>query len=422
MGEEKAALSERDGNEKKRKETTTVSIDLENSAQSNPSEKEHGEVSASQASMSLNDSPDAAALQSGYRRFLPSVLLQTTRMPRQWLLDRCSGRDKYDPLHRPPCPLCYVPVFVKWWPDILEQNLCCESCGRCGCIRGDTDTTRKRRVIMWIALVSNISGLLLMFLSAQAMADKSFDLLWRSSFTRISLTVTRGPVDFNEVAFYKVGLRAIAFRSYQFDRQGVVPFSEFCDLNQTEHPILSAWIGSTVQDECDRCEKISRRIVPSLFLSMLSYIPNFLTDVLRMWSNYDVNCQKTLATTFSWVSLATALYTWINYRAKCWSSFKTDPFALNEDLEPVNIDSSDVYVVGAFDWEAGFAQVCLAGATLLKVVDIVCNFVLQTPTITRDFVEQAEYERRYGTEVEPMQSNEEDQPFLVQDDDERSSG
>jgi hypothetical protein len=115
-----------------------------------------------------------------------------------------------------------------------------------------------------------------------------------------------------------------------------------------------------------------------------------------MWVNYDVNCQKTLATTFSWVSFATAIHTWVNYRERCWASFNTDPIALDEDLQPVDLDTPDVHIVVEFNWEAGLAQVCLAAATLLKLIDIVCNFVLQTPTITRDFVEQAAYERRYG--------------------------
>lgn len=60
------------------------------------------------------------------------------------------------------------------------------------------------------------------------------------------------------------------------------------------------------------------------------------------------------------------------------------------------MDSDDVFLVVYFTWSAGLGQICLALATFLKIVDIVCNIVLPTPTITRDHREQEEYELRYG--------------------------
>jgi len=331
----------------------------------------------------------------------PSVLVTTHRMPRQWLRDRVYGKSRIDPDEKPPFRLCTVPPPVIWCPDILEQNLCCERCGRMGCI-GEQHRFA-RRALMWTALVSNIVGLTFMFLSALAISD-DFDILWNFSFTRVFLNVIKSPVGFNEPAMYKVGLRAIAWQSYRFDRSGIMRFRDLCDAvdgSLADLDVVGAFLYAQEREasfDCDACEKTSRRIIPSLFLSMLSYIPNFTTDVLRMWTNYDVNCQKFLATTFSWVSLSTAIYTWVNYRNKCFDSLNTDPFAFDENYEPVDdIDSPDAYVVVEFDWEAGFAQICLAAAALLKIVDIACNFLIQTPTITRDFVEQEEYERSFGT-------------------------
>ena len=168
--------------------------------------------------------------------------------------------------------------------------------------------------------------------------------------------------------------------------------------NEGDSTLLLMATGPEPKFDCNNCEQISRRIVPSLFLSMLSYIPNFTTDILRMYSNYDVNCQKFLASTFSWISLATAIYTWVNYRKGCFDSLSTEPFAVNENFDRVDIDSDEAYLVINFAWKAGLGQICLAIATFLKVIDIVFNIILPTPTITRDYLEQVEYEWKYGPE------------------------
>jgi hypothetical protein len=66
----------------------------------------------------------------------------------------------------------------------------------------------------------------------------------------------------------------------------------------------------------------------------------------------------------------------------------------------VDMNSEDVYMVVRFEWKAGLGQICLLLATLLKVVDIVINIVLPTPTITRNHQEQVDYEWKYGQVVE----------------------
>jgi hypothetical protein len=78
----------------------------------------------------------------------------------------------------------------------------------------------------------------------------------------------------------------------------------------------------------------------------------------------------------------------------------------------VDFNSGDVYLVVRFDWKAGIGQICLLVATLLKVVDILINVALPTPTITRNHQEQVDYEWEYGqvvnmeNDVEP--NNDED--------------
>jgi hypothetical protein len=239
----------------------------------------------------------------------------TGRMPRQWLFDRCDGTSKYNPESRPPCQACYVPFVIKWCPDILEQNCICESVGRRGCI--DPEHTRKRKRLFLSAFIINVIGLLLLIVASFSMADDHFDLVWRAEFTNVWLVIEKEGPDTIGGRFisWGVGLRAVAYENLLNDTEALYTFAELCEMQRKytgDRMLLEDDATMTMlvdanenKFECNNCEDISRKIVPSLFLSMLSYIPNFTTDILRMYSNYDVNCQKFLASTFSWISLAT---------------------------------------------------------------------------------------------------------------------
>lgn len=63
--------------------------------------------------------------------------------PRRFLQDRCDGKSDYRDHWRPPCPMFYVPVPVKWFPDLLEQNPIMEYVGKLGCVRPYDHTLRK---------------------------------------------------------------------------------------------------------------------------------------------------------------------------------------------------------------------------------------------------------------------------------------
>jgi len=98
-----------------------------------------------------------------------------------------------------------------------------------------------------------------------------------------------------------------------------------------------------------------------------------------------------------------AIYTWVNYRKGCFDTLNTEPFAVNEDLEKIdNFESNpeEIYMIVRFTWNAGVGQICLAVASLLKVVDILFNCIVPTPTIARNHAEQVEYEWKYGKRID----------------------
>jgi hypothetical protein len=274
-----------------------------------------------------------------------------------------------------------------------------------------------------------VIGLLCLFVSTFAITEEHYNFLWRTEFTKVWLQLIEGPSTHTDIPVYwAVGLRAVAYDNELKNVNGIATFGEICEIVQNSQiyqdeqqqqsksaaDATITMMASEPKFECNSCQAISRKIIPSLFLSMLSYIPNFTTDILRMYSNYDVNCQKFLASTFSWISLATAIYTWVNYRKGCFESLHTDPFALNKDFERVEFDSPDVHLIVSYRWQAGLGQICLAVATFLKIIDIIFNIILPTPTITRDHLEQVEYEWRYR----PTDLDDDDDECLELEDDE----
>lgn len=288
---------------------------------------------------------------------------ETGRKPRLWLRDRCHGRSYYDPvdnnnnntktttstgiISRPPSRLCWPPVPIQWCPDLLEQNCLCETVGAWGCVSLQQQKSNKRRRtrLFQVAFAINVIGLCLLVVTTMAISKEYYNLIWNISFANIRLEIIQGPQDYETAAYYNLGLRAAAIESKLIQQQSqqqqqqssaaassddgengqvIHTFDEFCDLlvdahqqqreettkttSTTATAATNLFVISSYQDEsydCNGCNDISHKIVPSLFLSMLSYIPNFSTDILRMWTTYDVNCQKFMGSVFSWISLAT---------------------------------------------------------------------------------------------------------------------
>lgn len=71
------------------------------------------------------------------------------------------------------------------------------------------------------------------------------------------------------------------------------------------------------------------------------------------------------------------------------------------------MESDDVYLVMNYKWRAGVGQICLGVATFLKILDIIFNIMVRAPTITRDYLEQVEYEWKYGPESQLREDNDE---------------
>jgi len=65
-------------------------------------------------------------------------------------------------------------------------------------------------------------------------------------------------------------------------------------------------------------------------------------------------------------------------------------------MSPKEVDTAEkrlkILVNMEYDWKAGNGLILVVTATALKIIDIVCNLLVPTPTITRNKDEQIEYE------------------------------
>jgi len=316
------------------------------------------------------------------------------RRPRQYIADRVHGTSKYHEDIRPPLFICFVPHPVNYFRYLLEQNVLCECTGRIGCWGHDNPRLRQR--IFSIGLFANIIAFALTFFSCFSIST-NFNILQAASFSQGTATA---PESEFPLTYFDIGLRAVALDSHPTVGTAVFSFREFCSLAESG---LDRYMDPRM---CDDCYHSSITFVSSCIISLLLVLPSITTDFLRMYPNYDVNCQKFYGFVVSSISMLVSLFTiWI-YQRNCFSSFHDGrvPF-LTANSTPVSFEiaaaannEEDIFYAD-FEWKAGNGVMCLVAATLLKIVDIICNLIVPTPTITRDHREQEDYEIQYGVAV-----------------------
>jgi hypothetical protein len=310
------------------------------------------------------------------------------KKPRQYIIDRTNGMSKIDPDRKPPLFCCYAPPPVAKLPGCLEQNIVCESWGRIGCV--PTDSIKMRKYLFAFGVFANIISFALTIFGFMA-SSQDFERLQKTSFSSGTVMVYNISSDelFATVKM-DIGLRAVAFDNPLTVGEQVYNFDQFC--NQTE--LASRYLD---EEQCDSCGDVSSGLIMTLALSLVAILPSITTDVLRMYPNYDLNCQKFWGSTVSTFSLLMSLSTFLRYQNQCFDSFYDGMIYFDANLTALDDDTGAVFLAN-FDWKAGNGLICLFVATFIKVVDILANVLVPTPTITRNRKEQEEYEALSGEE------------------------
>uniref|UniRef100_A0A7R9WTB8 Uncharacterized protein n=1 Tax=Craspedostauros australis TaxID=1486917 RepID=A0A7R9WTB8_9STRA len=267
-------------------------------------------------------------------------------------------------------------------PGLMEENRFCRCWGTIGFM------TKKslRYNVLLVGLIANFIGMVLTIYACFAISE-DFDSLQRTSFS--SGDITGGP-DSSASLKVDIGLKAIAFDESRSGIKTVVGFDELCDFSFNDEFDVREF---TMTDACDECNDVSSGLVATVIMSAVTFIPSLATDILRMYENYDVNCQKGFATILAIISIVSSLSTLLSYKNACFDGFFDGEIIFSvSGGSVVQNDGQGTFVVD-FDWSAGNGMIALAIGTALKVIDVVCNFLVATPTITRDVYEKAEYEK-----------------------------
>jgi hypothetical protein len=305
---------------------------------------------------------------------------------RQYLIDRTNGNSKLGQ-SKPPCCACFVPKPVVWFADYIEQNRVFETLGKFGLF--DASNLQARRICIGLGLVGNILCLGLSIYVCFAVSTE-FDIIRKTAFTNGLVSYSIGDIATRQTL--RAGMRAIAIEASISQHSlnpeviaEVVEFDEFC--NRTR-PIMNP-------ADCGNCYAASGSMIATLFVSLIMCIPSITTSVLRLYPHYDCNCQKVFGSFAAIISVGFAIYTFVIYQFRCFRSFGFGTICIHEDGEIIDAPNGscppDFVTVQRLFW-AGPGWISLSVASGLKILDMLFNFAIPTPTICRDPEEQREYE------------------------------
>jgi hypothetical protein len=252
-------------------------------------------------------------------------------------------------------------------------------------MRSIDDKEKFRYWVLHVGFLANFIGFVLTLYACLAISE-DYGTLRNVAFSSGVLNEVDNKID---TITLDIGLKAVALNNPATVGEVMLSFDQLCDLS-LESDRLGRYLDTS---NCDGCEKVSKSMVSTVIVSVITFVPSLTTDILRMYSNYDVNCQKVFATVFAAISLLLSLNTLLQYNRACFSIFYEGLVTYNSTGSVVDPDSSSVAYTLLFDWGIGKGLACLYAGTVLKGVDIVCNIMVATPTITRDAKEQAEYEK-----------------------------
>jgi hypothetical protein len=278
--------------------------------------------------------------------------------------------------------------YLRRCPGILEQNAFCIFWGSIGAI---SPTNEKARYwLLNVGFLANVLGFLLTMYSCLAIT-LSYDVLKIASFSSAEI-YSQDVQDADGSVSIDLGLRGAALSLPNYDAPVVIPFTDFCDLPGEELGRYLNQGNSDGEDICGVCESVSRAMVWSLMFSVVTFLPSFSTNILRLYSNYDVNCQKGFSTLFASVTVLLSLITLLKYNNTCFAAFYSGTVPFDENLNPLDDDNTPPFFSVDFDWSIGPGLLCLYFGTMLKAIDIFVNLLVPSPSIARDKREQMEYE------------------------------
>jgi hypothetical protein len=357
----------------------------------------------------------ASQQQQSSKRLSTSAAMKATAPPppRRWIYDRIDGTVLDNHIveetngtergyaKKPSSFLCYPPPIIKCCPALLETNCVCVVVGRCGCCGGNDVTDRsagkERTVTFSLGVVLNICGLALTIYAALALSTSNARIVQITNFafadlqpTVIDPTLMQALTAQQQSTVYptvtlELGLQALSIFDAKTNQLDLIEYNEFCDTPGMEQ--------FQPRENCNDCDDATLYVTIGMLVAIVAYVPTLVSDCSRLYSHYDVNCQKFSSGMWSLVSLAGYGLVYYYFDYFCLSSFRQGSVFYNADGTVVEDGDAGIVEVN-YGWKVGAGQICFRAGFVLKAVDLLCNCIVATPTITRDRHEQLEYERR----------------------------
>lgn len=238
---------------------------------------------------------------------------------------------------------------------------------------------------MHLGFIANVFACILVSFSCFAISQ-DYGLLAKSSFGSIVISEIDDKVQ-GEILL-DIGLRGIALDNpFTGVETTVVAFENFCEISDEG---LQRYIDPA---NCAQCEEQSLTFVLSAILAAVSFVPTFFTDILRMFSGYDVNCQKCFGTLFSLLTVGAALNVAVTWKLFCADGFFKNQIYLDRDGNRLSSpDDPDTFYTFDYQYEWGYGMICLILGAALKTFQVLAHFCIPTPSVTRDLKEQKTYE------------------------------
>ncbi|KAL7573974.1 hypothetical protein ACA910_001977 [Epithemia clementina (nom. ined.)] len=382
-----------------------------------------------------NTSPGSGDEQQSLFRESVTSFMQAKGRPKQWIRDRCNGRERVmDPDSKPKHYLLYPNGLLKLAPGLLESNPVMEYFGKIGF--KTAEWYRLRRKIFLYAMIASLIGCIFMMFVDLAMSKK-YGILQTFHFSRGDVEYSFAFENFTSVertTTLYVGLRSVAWMRDitrinidQYEQLGgndptvsdiefsdrldpyresariVVDFSDFCTGDE------SVWFVEPGQ--CDSCNQASSHMIRSVLLATILYLLSLKNDWIRFWVNYDVNCQKIVSFFLACVTVFLSLNTLLRYHNECFGSLrqgsnncffhngtvaKCPKPEMTDDFHTMTEeDIADFQRISwaTLEWKTGPCFILLGIAIILRVFSMFCHLSVPTPPITRDREMQWEYER-----------------------------
>ena len=317
--------------------------------------------------------------------------IYSTPRPKAYILHRTNGKGRSHPVpdgegddidRKPPCFVCYIPAPVYHLAAILEQNKFCEAFGRIG---SKNFNYQKRRELLLFGVAANVLSFLLSLFACLSISLK-FNHIVAGGFSKGFAYIPSADLPTSGIW---IGLRGVAIRNFQgqavindsyVEGDQVIEFDSFCDYVDEGLPTYMD------PDDCDSCAEASSGLITAVIMATVLTLPNIFTDILRMYPNYDLNCQKFFGSILNLASAASSLYAYRGYADLCFKKFYAEG----------QVSEGESMLEVMFKWRPGNGLICIIVATILKGIDIIIMLMIPTPDIAHKRSLQESYEVLYG--------------------------